>query len=82
MSFESFTTATNSAPLHKVAVDGSITISGRKYYADELIHYIGQHVKAFIDLEGADAVCFTLFDNAFICNAQNPGLWAAMVAGV
>lgn len=80
LSFDAFVEAVNNTVLRKVAADGSIMLDGRVYVGDALLPYAGQHIRAFIDLEGASAVCLTLFDKKFICNAQNPELWAAMMA--
>jgi hypothetical protein len=77
-SFESFKKAVKNSKPRKVYHDGSITVNGRKYYSPELMPYIGQYVCVFLDLDDADAICFTLFDRKFICNAQNPELWEAM----
>lgn len=80
MSFEGFTSAAKSARLRRVASDGHITISGRKYFDADLAPHIGKHVKAFLDLEACAAICFTPFDVRYICSAKNAELWKAFLA--
>lgn len=66
-----------------VQQDGSIKLEGRKYLSRELLPFMGEAVKAFVDdsIGGAGAVCFSL-DGEFITNAQNPELWAEMTRDV
>jgi len=75
MDFESFSEAVNNAAFRKVAEDGSIRLQGRRYESASLLSYTGQYVHAFVDLDGAEAICFTPFDRRHICNAKNPDLW-------
>jgi hypothetical protein len=82
LDFNAFTMATNNAAPRMVAQDGSITLKGRRYVSHDLLPFAGQYVRAFVDLDGADAICFTLFDKVHICNAQNPELWSDMIANM
>ena len=68
--------------IRRVEKDGTIRLEGRKYLSSELLPFVGQAIKVFVDsaIGGADAVCFSL-DNEFITNAHNPQLWTEMMAG-
>lgn len=79
LSFDSFTTAAHNAPLRKVLAGGVIYLDGRRYEHEDLLPHVGRWVRTFSDLDGADAVCFTPFDEHFICNAHNPELWSEML---
>ncbi len=80
LGIEAFTDASNKAPVRRVLRGGIIHMDGRIYRHRDLKPLAGQYVRAFLDLGGADAVCLTLFDREFICNAHNPELWEAMIA--
>jgi len=80
MRMDSFITAIGNAPRREVLRGGAIYLYGRRYEHKNLLAYVGQSILAFTDLDGADAVCLTLFDKHFICNAHNTELWAEMLA--